>query len=218
MFQKILIAEDIDAISQAMVESLQSLSIKQVDSVKYCDDAYLKIKKAILDKQPYDLLITDLSFKSDHRISKLKSGEELIEAVSKVTTNIKTIVFSIEDKSFLIQKLQTQYKIDAYVLKGRNSLENLKKTVTAIFNQEKSAILTDELRVGIIEIESYDITILNALSNGLSISEISDLLKTKKINPSSTSSIEKRINKLKIHFKAINNVHLIANTKDLGII
>jgi hypothetical protein len=32
------------------------------------------------------------------------------------------------------------------------------------------------------------------------------------------SSIEKRINKLKIYFKANNNVHLIAIAKDLGLV
>ena len=34
----------------------------------------------------------------------------------------------------------------------------------------------------------------------------------------SNSSIEKRINKLKTYFKANDNVHLIAITKDLGLI
>jgi hypothetical protein len=38
------------------------------------------------------------------------------------------------------------------------------------------------------------------------------------IIPNGSSSIEKRINKLKIYFKANNNVHLIAIAKDLGLV
>ena len=38
------------------------------------------------------------------------------------------------------------------------------------------------------------------------------------IIPNGNSSLEKRINKLKTYFKASNNVHLIAITKDLGLV
>jgi hypothetical protein len=62
------------------------------------------------------------------------------------------------------------------------------------------------------EIESYDITLLKSLSNGLTLDEISTNFKSTGIVPNGSSSLEKRINRLKIYFKA-NNVHLIAITK-----
>lgn len=50
------------------------------------------------------------------------------------------------------------------------------------------------------------------------MAKIASEFKNKGIMPHGSSSIEKRINKLKIYFKARNNVHLIAIAKDLGLV
>lgn len=222
MFHKVLIAEDLDSISIAVVKALEEVSILEIHHAKYCDDAFLKIKKALHDNQPYDLLISDLSFKPDHRENKLNSGEELIEAVKKVQPNIKTIVFSIEDKSFRIKSLFNNLGINAYVSKGRDSIPELKKSIQRIYNNEEikpSAEISHALRdKSLFEIESYDISLLKSLSKGLTLEEISSEFKDSGIIPNGSSSLEKRINKLKIYFKANNNVHLIAITKDLGLV
>ena len=70
----------------------------------------------------------------------------------------------------------------------------------------------------LIEIETYDISLLKLLSKGLILDEIALDFKSLGIVPNVSSSIEKRINKLKIYFKANNNVHLIAMAKDLGVL
>lgn len=222
MFHKVLIAEDLDSISIAVVQALEEISILEIHHAKYCDDAFLKIKKALHDNQPYDLLISDLSFKLDHRENKLNSGEELIEAVKKVQPNIKTIVFSIEDKSFRIKSLFNNLGINSYVSKGRDSIPELKKSILRIYNNEEikpSAEISHALRdKSLFEIESYDISLLKSLSKGLTVEDISSEFKDSGIIPNGSSSLEKRINKLKIYFKANNNVHLIAITKDLGLV
>jgi DNA-binding NarL/FixJ family response regulator len=222
MFQKVLIAEDLDSISTTVIQALKELSILEIHHAKYCDEALLKIKKALLDNQPYDLLISDLSFKKDHREVKLSSGEELIDAVKKIQPNIKTIVFSIEDKSYRIKSLFNNSQINAYVSKGRNSITQLKNTVKKISNSDKK-IISPELShllsdPTILEIEAYDISLLRLLSKGLIMDEIALEFKNTGILPNGNSSIEKRINKLKIYFKANNNVHLIAMAKDLGLV
>lgn len=222
MFKKVLIAEDLDSISIAVIQALEMLSIVEIHHAKYCDDAYLKIKKALFDNEPYDLLISDLSFKTDHQENKLNSGEELIEAVKKVQPDLKTIVFSIEDKSFRIKSLFTNLEINAYVSKGRNSIPELKKTIQRIYNNQEvklSAELSLALRDNsLFEIESYDIALLKSLSKGYTLENISSEFKESGIVPNGSSSLEKRINRLKIYFKANNNVHLIAITKDLGLV
>ncbi|EIA10501.1 response regulator [Flavobacterium frigoris] len=222
MFKKVLIAEDLDSISNAVEQALIALSITEIDHARYCDDALLKIKKALQDKVPYDLLISDLSFKTDHRENKLTCGDELIEAVKKIQPNIKTIVFSIEDKSYRIKSLFNNLGINAYVSKGRNSIPQLQKAIQSIYSTDEkvlSAELSHALRDNsLLEIESYDITLLKLLSKGYILDEISSELKNSGIIPNGSSSIEKRINKLKIYFKANNNVHLIAISKDLGLV
>ena len=222
MFTKVLIAEDLDTISIAIVQALEKLSITEIHHSKYCDEAYLKIKKALHDKVPYDLVISDLSFKIDHREEKLSSGEELLEAIKKVQPDIKTIIFSIEDKSFRIKSLFNNLGINAYVCKGRDSIQELQAAIQHIYNNEETKI-SNEVALALrdktlFEIESYDITLLKSLAKGQTLDEISSEFKVSGIQPSGTSSLEKRINRLKIYFKANNNVHLIAITKDLGLV
>ncbi|MEZ7507138.1 response regulator [Flavobacterium sp. Arc2] len=222
MFKKVLVAEDLDSISITVVQALETLSIPEIEHSKYCDDAFLKIKKALHDNAPYDLLITDLSFKSDHRENKLTCGDELIEAVKQIQPNIKTIVFSIEDKSYRIKSLFNNLGINAYVSKSRTSIPELKIAVENIFKTEEKNVSSELVYAlndkSLLEIEAYDISLLKLLSNGCTLDEISISFKNSGIIPNGSSSIEKRINKLKIYFKANNNVHLIAIAKDLGLI
>ena len=222
MFQKVITTDDLDSINIAVVQTLQELAIADIQHAHYCDEAFIKIKRAQQDSAPFDLLISDLSFKADHRNEKLQSGEELIRAVKKIQPNIKVLVFSIEDKTHRIKSLLDNEGINGYVLKGRNSLTTLKKAILNIYQNdsvylcpELSPILQDK---SLLEIESYDIELLKSLSKGHTQDDISILFRENGIIPHGTSSIEKRINKLKIFFKANNNVHLIAIAKDLGLV
>lgn len=222
MFKKVLVAEDLDSISIAVIKVLEDLQVPVIDHVKYCDDGILRIKKALNDKKPYDLLISDLSFKSDHRKTALSSGEELIEAINEVQPSLKKIVFSIEDKSYRIKSLFYDLGINAYVSKGRNSIHELRNAIEGTFRNEEK-ILSSDLSFSfndkaLIEIESYDISILKLLAQGYILENIANEFKSCSITPNGTSSIEKRINKLKIYFKANNNVHLIAIAKDFGLV
>lgn len=222
MFHKVLVAEDLDSISITVGQALEELSVSEIHHAKYCDDALLKVKKALKDNLPYDLLVSDLSFKTDHRETQLNSGDELIAAVKKLQPTIKTIVFSIEDKSFRIKSLFNDIGINAYVSKGRNSIPELKKAIQSVFNNNSKIIspeLSHALRdKSLIEIETYDILLLKSLSRGLTLEDISLDFKNSDISPNGSSSLEKRISKLKIFFKANNNVHLIAIAKDLGLV
>jgi DNA-binding NarL/FixJ family response regulator len=222
MFKKVLVAEDLDSISITVGQVLEELSISEIHHAKYCDEAFLKVKKAIFDDAPYDLLISDLSFKMDHRDTQLTSGDELLAAVKKVQPDLKTIVFSIEDKSFRIKSLFNDLDINAFVSKGRNSIPELKKAIQSVFEND-TKILSPELSYALrdkslIEIETYDILLLKSMCRGLTLDETALDFKNSGVIPNGSSSIEKRINKLKIFFKANNNVHLIAIAKDLGLV
>ncbi len=222
MFTKVLIAEDIDFNDIAVEQVLQELNVPEIVYTKYCDDALLKIRGAAHEKNPYQLLITDLSFKPDHRENNLKSGEELIAAVRELFPEIKIIAFSIEDKSYRIKSLFDDFNINGFVMKGRNSIPELKKAVQNAFDtdekylsQELNYILRDKTTN---EIDNYDIQLIKYLSIGVSQDNMEAKFKEVGITPNSKSSIEKRINKLKIYFKANNPTHLVAIAKDLGLV
>lgn len=221
MFSKVLLAEDIDSTNVAVVQLLNEMGITHVDFAKYCDEAFLKIRKALLDEQPFDLLLTDLHFKADFRESVLTSGEELIEKVKEVQPDIKVIVYSQEEKSFTIKSLFQYFDIDAYVVKGRNSIPELKeafkKTLAGeLYVSPDHAYALQDKTVS--EIDSYDLQIIKHLALGITQDEIEVTFKEQGIIPNSKSAIEKRINKLRTYFRANNNVHLIAIAKDMGVI
>jgi len=221
MFKKVLISEDLGSISNGIVSLLESLHIANYKQVQYCDDAYLKIKKANLDEQPFDLLITDLSFKADHRQQQYPSGEKLIKVLKLEYPALKIVAYSVEDRPQKVRTVMLDSKADAYVCKGRNGLRELDEAITAVLNGQNylSPQISNALRETLTaEIEDYDIEIMQLLALGQSQEEISRNFKEKNITPSSLSAIEKKIVKLKNQFNAKNSVQLISIAKDLGLI
>lgn len=221
MFKKILVAEDMDDINEGVRNTLSELHIENTDHVQYCDDAYLRIKKAVHDQKPFELLITDLSFKSDHREQRYPSGEDLIQILRMEQPDLKIIVYSVEDRLQKVRYLFDKFNINAYVCKGRRGLKELSKAIDMVYQNEKylSPQIEQAMRPQAdLEIDDFDIMLVKNLSNGLSQDEISGYFKTKKITPNSLSSIEKRLNRLKIQFKANNPAHLVSKVKDLGLI
>jgi DNA-binding NarL/FixJ family response regulator len=222
MFTKVIIVDDIDFNDAGAVQVLKGLGISQIEYAKYCDDALLKIKKAQQDNEPFQLLISDLSFKEDYRQVQIKSSEELIEVVKQLFPQIKIVAFSIEDKSYPIKSLFEKFNIDGYVIKGRRTMIELKKAIETIadtnekyISQELAHIIRDNT---INEIDNYDIKLIKYLSIGVTQENMEATFKEAGITPNSKSTIEKHINKLKIYFKANNTTHLVAIAKDLGLV
>ena len=221
MFKKVLVSEDMGSISQGIVSILEKLHIKNFQQVQYCDDAYLKIKKAIKDEEPFDLLISDLSFKTDHRPQKFPSGEKLIKTLKKDFPSLKVIAFSVEDRPPKVREVMIDSKADAFVCKGRNGGKELEKAILSVFGGENylsPQIASALQKPAPIEIDDYDITMMKLLADGYSQDEISTHFKNSNISPSSLSAIEKRIVRLRNYFNANNSIHLISMAKDLGLI
>lgn len=221
MIHKVLIAEDIDSINEGLGKHLRETFGVEIVQAKYCDEAYLKIKRAILDEDPFDLLITDLSFKEDHRNTNLKDGEMLVAKLREEGIAIKTIMYSIEDRPYKLKNLVNKLNLDAFVTKGRNSINEMTQILTDMMNGREVSTLNNDVHLSeeeVMNIDEYDVALLSRLSEGLSQEEIGNDFKASGIKPASLSSIEKRINKLKISLKAKNTIHLIAIAKDMGII
>lgn len=221
MYKKVLISDDLDSINHGVVSVTKSLGIADAHQVQYCDDAYLKIKKGVQDEEPFELLITDLSYKSDHRAQKLSSGEALIQVLYKEFPELHIIVYSIEDRNQKVRHLMNTYNVAGFVCKGRQGMVELEKAIktTAEGGRYLSPQIQNALRGSeTMEIDDYDIELLRLLSQGKSQDEISAHFKEWEISPSSLSSIEKRLNKLRIELQAKNAIQLVAVAKDLGII
>jgi DNA-binding NarL/FixJ family response regulator len=221
MFRKVLINDDHDAIIDNLAHIAKGNKIEIIEKSQYCDEAYLKIKRAELDQAAFDLLITDLSFKRDHRNTNISSGEDLIKTLRRDYPKMAIIVYSMKDQLQKVRLLINQYGINGYVCKDRKGSKELDLAIKAV--AKGVLFLSPQVQSALhpksnLEIDDYDIQLLNLLSKGLSQDDISGNFKTNGISPNSLSTIEKRLNRLKLQFKANNATHLVALTKDLGLI
>ncbi|MBU4537432.1 MAG: response regulator [Weeksellaceae bacterium] len=220
MFKKVLIAEDHESAGISVLKTLEELKITDTHFVYYCDDALQRAKKSAAEGEPFDLLITDLSFDEDHREQRIKNGAQLISEVRQILPSIKSIVFSIEKKATKIELLFKQYHIDGFVQKGRGDAQQMKKAILAVSDNKK--FISPEhklsLRKNTIELTAAELSILQLLSKGTVQKNIPLYLQDMGSKSCSLSYVEKNINNLKDTFQANNNAQLIAICKDLGIL
>ncbi|MBQ4802629.1 response regulator transcription factor [Aquimarina sp. MMG015] len=221
MFTKVLVAEDYEIANQGIVKVLNDqVGILDIEEAKYCDDAYIKFRKAHQENTPFELLITDLSFKEDHKVQTRTSGIELIQDIRKIDPTINVIVYSQESRPDKINMLFQKLDINGYVCKGQHAIKDLVNCIQGVYKGETvlPSEVTDANTDNIINLDDFDIMLLEELALGFTKKEIVQKLKKQKISPNSESTIDKRVSKLFDDFKAKNTTHLVAIVKDLGLL
>ncbi len=214
MFKKVLIAEDHEIVNLSLRNALTDLNIMitNQDYVFYCDDALTRIEKALNEDNPYELIITDLSFDEEPSQQKIADGRALIKAARAIQPDLKVLVFSIENRALIANSLFKELNIDAFVPKARHDAKDLKMAIESIYKNKKyhSPNLRQK-HVNAHIFTEYDKAIVSLLLEGKTQKEMPDLLKQKKLEPSGLSSIEKRINHIKTTLNISNNGQLIAH-------
>ncbi|MFC6267428.1 response regulator [Frigoriflavimonas asaccharolytica] len=221
MYHKVLAVEDFESASISVQKALDDLDIKNVVFANYCDQAFEIFNDNFEENSTFDLLITDLSFDEDNNVQEIKSGIELIKKIREISQDVKIIVFSTERRSRKINELFTDLKIDGFVSKGRMDVQELKKAILEI-SEDNSYISQENLfnikQTDTLELSNLEYAILQLLSSGILQKNISIILKERNLKPNSLSSLEKILNQLKETFSAKSNEQLIAKCKDLGIL
>lgn len=221
MFKKVLIAEDHEIANISVHRTISELGVPNAKYVYYCDDALAWISRALQDGEPYDLLITDLSFEDDHNPQRIAGGVELIQAVKVIQPAIKIIVFSSESRPAIIDSLFHQYGIDGYVRKARRDAQHLKEAFTTIYNGNIYTPI--DIKQAIKEKNTYefthlDIHIVQLLAEGVLQKEIPLYLNKRNIKPNGLSTIEKRLSNMREGLSFTKNEQLVAYCKDKGFI
>lgn len=221
MFNKVLIAEDHEIANISIQKTLKELGVDIAKYVYYCDDALAWISRALQDGEPYQVLVTDLSFEEDFNKQRISSGIELIQAVKVIQPAIKIIVFSGESRPAIVQRLLREYGIDAYVRKARNDAQHLREAFAAlcIGNNYVSFDIKQSLKESnTYEFTPIDLQIVRLLADGVLQKEIPNHLKQKQLKPSGLSSVEKRLNMMREVLSFSKNEQLVAYCKDKGFI
>jgi len=221
MFRTVLIAEDHESANISVQTTLRGLGITGVEYAYYCDDALTRINKRKAEGDPFDLLITDLSFDADGRTQVLKGGEALIRAARLVQPGLKVLVFSLEHKVAVIAGLFDELGIDGYVRKARRDAQELRAALEAVAKNKRHfpVELRQELRQpNAHDFTAYDIVVISSLSRGMLQKDIPAYLQHESIAPSGLSSVEKRLNLIKYALGFSKNEQLVAYCKDKGII
>jgi len=221
MFQKVLIAEDQQSIGISARQTVQSLQIGVCDFVYYCDDAMTRIRNEKRAGQPYELLVTDLSFEPGDREQHLTSGEALIAAARLAQPDLKVLVFSVEKKPMAIKKLLDELKIDGYVGKGRGDAVELGKAIETIAGGGRYT--PDWLRrkvnqANLHEFNDFDRAVIRLLADGKQKKDIPFYLEQQGIIPNSLSSIEKRLNLIRSVYNFKTDLQLMAFCLEAGVI
>ncbi len=215
MIDKVIIAEDHESSNLSVEKTIEDLRIRTSDYVFYCDDALNKILAAKQRNEPYDLLITDLSFEDDGTTQKLKDGFELIRAVRDIQPEIMILVFSGEHRPAIIDELFTQYAVDAYVRKARHDIQELKLAFTAMEKGQRyypRALAQFVKQANTYAFTDFDISIIRLIVDGRSQKEIADILKR------SLSTVEKRLNRIRGELGFSKNEQLAVFCRDAGLL
>ena len=221
MIEKILIVEDHESMNLAVQKIAEDLKIPQVDYAYYCDDAFRKIEIAKQRGALYDVLMTDLYFDFDGEQQEIKSGFELIRKAREVQPDLGVIVFSAEKGESVINRLIQEYQIDAYVRKARNDAKELKKAFQAVDQRKQyfpPYIARNAANGAAFEFSAFDLQVIRLLAQGYQQNQIPDYLKKNNIKPSSLSSIEKRLNRIREQLGYSKNEQVVLFCKDAGLL
>lgn len=212
MFEKVLFVEDHQATNRGIIEMLRErFDFNDLQEEGYCDKAFNRIRLALSQNEPYELLLTDFYFSQDHVAQQITSGLELIRKARQAQPNLKIIVNSREDNPVKVNTLFKDEGIQAFVCKGRDSLRELETAIREVYHNRTYVSPQIKLNVAnnVFELDDFDRRILNYLADGHTKKEISEKLKKEAISPNSESSIDKKISRLFDGFGAKNTSQLL---------
>lgn len=221
MFKKVLIAEDHEMTNVSVQKALKALGVEVVKYVHYCDHALNWINNALRDKEPYDLIITDIEFEDDESPQHIKDGLSLIKAIKMVQPDIKVILFTAKDRNSKITEMFKLNQIDGMVRKSRRDGQFLQEALVAV--QHNKTYQSPDVKKFVQERNSHEFTqfdlhVIKLLYEGVSQKDMPLYLQQREVIPSSLSSIEKRLNIMKDVLNFTKNEQLVAHCKEIGII
>ncbi|MDB5141127.1 MAG: DNA-binding response regulator [Mucilaginibacter sp.] len=221
MFERVLIAEDHQSVNSWLLQTLKKQGANYIRQAHYCDDALKLLEIAGKEGLPFELLVTDLSFREDRPGQKLAGGTDLIVAARKLQPDLKVLVFSAEEQPTVVSSLIERFGINGYVWKGPRDEDDLPAAIRQIARGK--TFVSRELQQAIRsknahDFSDYDITIISELAQGTYQKNIPYVLAEQGHKAASLRSVEKRLGEIRDALGFTKNEQLIAYCKDHWII
>ncbi|PIA79297.1 hypothetical protein BFR04_00110 [Gaetbulibacter sp. 4G1] len=192
---RILLIDDHPLITNAYKQTLNQITQESkalkfiIDTANDCDTAILKINKAT-KKNPYDIAFLDIRLPAS-KDKKILGGEDLGVLLKKRFENIKIIVSTTFNDSYMVSCIFKKVNPEALLIKGDLTSDILNEAVKAVISDppyySKSVIkILRKQSANDFVIDSIDRKLLYELSNGTKMNELPNLL------PLSIAALERR--------------------------
>ncbi|NMH85977.1 response regulator [Flavivirga algicola] len=160
-----------------------------IDVAHSCDAAISKINEATKN-HPFDIVFLDIRLPAS-KDNKILGGEDLGVLIRKQFKNIKIIVSTSYDDSYMISCILKNVNPEAFVTKGDLTVDVLNETIKAViadppyYSKTVMKIFRKQSANDFV-IDSIDRQILYELSNGTKMNELPQIL------PLSIAALERR--------------------------
>ncbi|KAB1160536.1 response regulator transcription factor [Tenacibaculum aiptasiae] len=219
---KILLVDDHQLIIEGILSYLRDIDNLEIETANSCDEAFSKIK-ANLNKDPFHIVFTDLSFDNQKENNTLDGGESLIKALQQEKVDIKIGVITGHSETNRVFNVIHNLNPSAYILKGNCSTDELTFAIKKILKGEiyyTHEIHQKLLKRALIEIQMDEVAIqiLKELPKHAKIGNLEGLIKKRDGSAIKVRSIESKLAKLRTDLQANNNTDLVLKAKELGIL
>ena len=219
---RILIVDNHKIFLKGLFQSLSNLGYTSISSATSCYEALHKIKTARTN-DPFELLLTDLSFECSDANQDLDSGESLIKRLKKENIKIKTIVISAHSETNRVFNVIQNLNPDGDILKNDCDSSELGAALRRVLdgNQFYSHEIHQKImRRNLVQIQMDEIAlqILRALPNHTKIANLEGVIKKANGDDLKLRSIESKLSNLRVDLEANNNIDLVLKAKELGVI
>lgn len=212
----ILLLEDSSGEAKGIMQRLSEIQEYDINVtwIDTCDEAL-----ETCTKTSFDLVIVDLHYKDEGLDTTIEDGEDFIIQLRKTVKNAPpVVVYSMIQQPVTLDLLVNVIGVDAYIVKGRRSLDELAYSLNLILiggqyiSKEVKQIL--ERNKNAMNITRMDRAILRKLYQGAKINQLPDLLKKDGFTSCGQATIENRIKDLKEYFEASTTLQLVALAKE----
>lgn len=216
----ILLVDDhpmtVEGFRNALLNNNQSKNQVVFTEANTCKEAYIAIQRAIAIQKKIDIAIIDQGL-PNYTEQSIYSGSDLVVLLKKLMPDCKIIMITAHTEVIIIYDIAKKIRPDGLVIKNDITPTNLYEIVTAVLAGDlyqspmvKSCI--NEIWKKELMIDDYNRQILLYLSKGFKIKELEIIVHL------TTSTIQKRIIRMKKAFEASDDTGLVKEAIKQGFI